>query len=147
MLDVTKPVDHRCHFGLRKHRYVTLQRVVIAFGQEEVSEGSRPGLMTLQIVPRPGDFLQSGLREQVGVDGFSQGISHHADLFEAGSDSASCRRLRQASRIAEQHGTFPDWPPNHAAGDGATIPRDDLAVREPLGVARGVHETVQERFR
>ena len=39
MLDVTKPLII-CHLGLRKHRDVPLQRVVIAFGQEEVSEGS-----------------------------------------------------------------------------------------------------------
>ena len=50
MLDVTKPVDHRCHLGLRKHRDVPLQRVVIAFGQEEVSEGSCARLMALQFV-------------------------------------------------------------------------------------------------
>ena len=86
------------------------------------------------IRPKGERFSSALSQKEVGVDGFSQAISHHADLLEAGTDAATRRRFCQASRIAEQHGTFPDWPSNHATRNGATIPCHDLAVCEPVGM-------------
>ena len=61
MFDVPEPIDHLCDVGLGKYGDVPFKGFVIAFGQKQVSKGSSSRLMSPEVIPWLGDFLQGGL--------------------------------------------------------------------------------------